>query len=59
MVLMVIDVYKRQVCVKPCDVQVAAEVLKGSDVLVTTVIGFPHGAHRTEVKAFELSLIHI
>ncbi|NLJ38859.1 MAG: deoxyribose-phosphate aldolase [Candidatus Atribacteria bacterium] len=41
------------VCVKPCDVQVAAEVLKGSDVLVTTVIGFPHGAHRTDVKVFE------
>ena len=41
------------VCVKPCDVAIAAEVLKGSDVLVTTVIGFPHGSHRTDVKVFE------
>ena len=41
------------VCVKPCDVKIAAEVLKESDVLVTTVIGFPHGSHRTDVKVFE------
>ena len=30
------------VCVKPCHVALAAEVLKGSDVKVGTVIGFPH-----------------
>jgi len=41
------------VCVKPCDVAVAAEVLKGSNVLVGTVIGFPHGHHLTEVKLLE------
>jgi len=41
------------VCVKPCDVRVAVDVLKGSNVLVTTVIGFPHGSHRTDVKVFE------
>jgi len=41
------------VCVKPCDVEIAAEVLKGSDVLVSTVIGFPHGHHLTEVKLLE------
>ena len=29
------------------------ELLAGSDVVVGTVIGFPHGAHRTETKVFE------
>lgn len=41
------------VCVKPSDVQAAKEELSGSDVLVTTVVGFPHGAHCTETKVFE------
>jgi deoxyribose-phosphate aldolase len=44
------------VCVKPCDVHVANEELKGTDVLVTTVIGFPHGSNLTEVKVFEAKL---
>lgn len=41
------------VCVKPCDVKLAKKELAGTDVLVTTVIGFPHGAHKTETKVFE------
>jgi deoxyribose-phosphate aldolase len=41
------------VCVKPCFVPLAAEILAGSPVRVGTVIGFPHGAHTTETKAFE------
>jgi len=41
------------VCVKPCDVVIAKEALRGCDVLVTTVIGFPHGHSLTEVKARE------
>jgi deoxyribose-phosphate aldolase len=41
------------VCVKPCDVKLAADVLKDSDVLVSTVIGFPHGAHTTSIKVAE------
>lgn len=44
------------VCVKPCDVELAREVLKGSDVLVTTVIGFPHGHHLTQVKVAEAEI---
>lgn len=43
------------VCVKPCDVALAKKELEGSDVLVTTVVGFPHGAHKTEAKVFEAS----
>ena len=41
------------VCVKPCHVKLAAEVLKDSDVLVSTVVGFPHGSNLTEVKVLE------
>ena len=31
------------VCARPCDVPILTEMLKGSDVKVCTVIGFPHG----------------
>ena len=40
-------------CVKPCDVVQAHELLMGSDVKVSTVIGFPHGSSTSAVKAFE------
>lgn len=41
------------VCIKPYAVKMAAELLKGTDVLVGTVIGFPHGNSRVDVKVFE------
>ncbi len=41
------------VCVKPCHVRLAAEVLKGSDVKVSTVVGFPHGSNLTAIKVAE------
>jgi deoxyribose-phosphate aldolase len=41
------------VCVRPCDVALAAEVLADSAVAVGTVIGFPHGDHTTATKVFE------
>ena len=41
------------VCVQPCWVSVAAAELEGSEVLVCTVLGFPHGANASVVKAFE------
>ena len=44
------------VCVRPCDVELAAELLRGSDVRVTTVIGFPHGSNLTAVKVYETQL---
>jgi deoxyribose-phosphate aldolase len=43
-------------CVRPTDVAVAAAELTGSEVVVAAVVGFPHGAHRTEVKALEAQL---
>ena len=44
------------VCVKPCHVLLAKEALRESDVLVSTVIGFPHGSNLTEVKVAEAKL---
>ncbi|TSA35449.1 MAG: deoxyribose-phosphate aldolase [Porphyromonadaceae bacterium] len=41
------------VCVKPYAVKLAVEQLKGSDVLVGCVIGFPAGNSAITVKAFE------
>lgn len=41
------------VCVNPTWVETAAMLLKGSDVKVCTVIGFPLGANTPETKAFE------
>jgi deoxyribose-phosphate aldolase len=41
------------VCVKPCHVTLAMEQLKDSDVIVSTVVGFPHGSNLTEIKVAE------
>lgn len=41
------------VCVNPTWVSFASEKLKGTDVKVCTVIGFPLGATTTKTKAFE------
>ena len=46
----------RGVCVNPCYVKQAKEALKDTDVKVITVIGFPLGANKSEVKAFEASV---
>ncbi len=40
-------------CVKPCDIKTAVELLKDSDVKVSCVLSFPHGADATEVKSFQ------
>lgn len=39
--------------VRPADVEPAAELVAGSDVLVSTVVGFPHGSQTTATKAAE------
>ena len=41
------------VCVNPTFVELCAGLLKGSEVKVCTVIGFPLGANTKEVKGFE------
>jgi deoxyribose-phosphate aldolase len=40
-------------CVKPCDIKTAKELLKKSNVKVSCVLSFPHGADTTSVKAFQ------
>ena len=40
-------------CVNPAYVKDAKEFLKGSDVKIVTVIGFPLGANTSDVKAYE------
>lgn len=40
-------------CVKPCDIKTAKELLKKSNVKVSCVLSFPHGADATTVKAFQ------
>lgn len=44
------------VCVNPCNVKLAKELLKDTEVNIVTVIGFPLGANVSEVKAFETKL---
>jgi deoxyribose-phosphate aldolase len=41
------------VCVKPADVALCKQELEGSNVLLTTVVGFPHGSSTTATKIFE------
>lgn len=42
------------VCVRPSDLEQAVRYLQGSDVLPTTVAGFPHGDSTTAVKLYEV-----
>ncbi len=44
------------VCVPPTFVGPARQMLRDSGVKVCTVVGFPHGQHRPEVKAREAQL---
>jgi deoxyribose-phosphate aldolase len=41
------------VCCRPADVRRAKAILDGTDVLVGTTIGFPHGNHVTAIKVAE------
>ena len=41
------------VCVRPSDLPLCRRILAGSDVLLTTVIGFPHGTTTTKTKVAE------
>ena len=43
----------KAVCINPIFVGEAASMLKGTDVLVCSVVGFPFGTHSPQAKAFE------
>jgi deoxyribose-phosphate aldolase len=53
---MCIRVGTASVCVKPFMVPLAAELLAGSSVLASTVIGFPHGGTSTAAKVRETEI---
>jgi deoxyribose-phosphate aldolase len=38
-------------CVQPCWVKLAADMLAGTNACVVSVVGFPHGCDRPDVKA--------
>lgn len=44
------------VCVNPAYIEMACEALRGTDVKIVTVVGFPLGANKTEIKAAETAL---
>lgn len=44
------------ICVNPSNIKFSKEYLKNSDVKIVTVVGFPLGANKSEVKAYETKL---
>ena len=44
------------VCVNPCYVKLATELLEGSDVKVGTVVGFPFGYDLTDIKVAQAQM---
>lgn len=40
-------------CVRPCDIKLAAQLLENSPVRVSCVLSFPHGADTTATKIFQ------
>lgn len=45
----------RTVCVRPCDIEPAVELCRGTETDPCCVLSFPHGCAPTQVKAFEAS----
>ena len=43
-------------CVRPCDVALASQELAGNSTIIASVIGFPQGNSRPEVKVLESKL---
>jgi deoxyribose-phosphate aldolase len=48
-----IDYKVRTVCVRPCDISMAAEMCKGTETEVSCVLSFPHGTAPSSVKTEE------
>ncbi len=47
------ELFARSVCINPAFVKAAADVLKGTETRVGSVVGFPLGANTTLVKVYE------
>lgn len=48
----------KTVCVRPCDIALAADMCKGSQTQVSTVLSFPHGCEPSQLKK-EAATIYI
>lgn len=48
-----IDYMVKTVCVKPCDIDMAVDMCKGTKTEVSCVLAFPHGSTLSEIKAME------
>ncbi len=48
-----IDYKVRTVCVRPCDIELCAEMCRGTETEVSCVVAFPHGCTSSLVKADE------
>ena len=48
-----IDYKVRTVCVRPCDIELAVEMCKGTESEVSVTLAFPHGCTMSTVKADE------
>ncbi|MFP4375705.1 MAG: deoxyribose-phosphate aldolase [Spirochaetales bacterium] len=48
-----IDYKVKTVCVRPCDIELAAAMCRGTDTDVSTVLAFPHGCTTSDVKTLE------
>jgi deoxyribose-phosphate aldolase len=51
-----IDHQVKTVCVRPCDIDLAVAMCKGTSTGVSCVLGFPHGTTCTKSKAAEAAL---
>ena len=51
-----IDYQVKSVCVRPCDIDLAVEMCRGTQTEVCCGLGFPHGTHCTESKVAEALL---
>ena len=48
-----IDYKVRTVCVRPCDIEMAAKMCQGTETEVSCVLSFPHGTNPTSIKVLE------
>ena len=51
-----IDYQVKTVCVRPCDIDLAVEMCRGTQTEVSCVLGFPHGVGCSESKSAEARL---
>ncbi len=51
-----IDYKVKTVCVRPCDIEMAVAMCRGTETEVSCVLSFPHGTSPSQIKAAEAQL---